>query len=139
MIATNPVDPDYTFRFQTLQSAGAHSHIRRTDEGRGLGDAVTALGAVALLVIGYVVGGIATSAAAAAPVDAPQPVDIGGGVAKGDSSPATHATGGAVMGEFRLGPGNDPAPGVVRVTLPAPAAGDFRLGPGNDPAPGAVR
>jgi hypothetical protein len=43
------------------------------------------------------------------------------------------------VGEFRLGPGNDPAPGIVRVGIPAPVVGEFRLGPGNDPAPGIVR
>jgi hypothetical protein len=136
MIATNPVDPDLTFRFQTLQSVGAHEHFQRTDE-RALGDAVGLLGAAALLVVGYIVGGVASSAVAVNG-DAPQPVDIGGGVAKVPSAKVVpaKAPAGPVVGEFRLGPGNNPAPGVVRVTLPAPAAGEFRLGPGNQTPPG---
>ena len=141
MLATNPVDPDYTFHFLSLQSVGEHSHVQRTGEG-GLGDAVTVLGAAALLVVGYVIGGVATSGPAATTGDMPQPVDIGGGAAKikpANGAPATFAPAGPVVGEFRLGPGNDPAPGVVRIAIPAPAPGEFRLGPGNDPAPGVVR
>jgi hypothetical protein len=141
MLAVNPVSPDTTIHYRTLQSVGDHSHVKRTDEG-GLGDAVTLLGAAALLVVGYVIGGVATSATVASAEDAPMPVDIGGGAAKVKPlpvAPATFAPAGPVVGEFRIGPGNDPAPGVVRVTIPAPAAGDFRLGPGNDPAPGIAR
>ena len=141
MIATNPADPDFAFHVLSLQPVGDHSHVQRSDEG-GLGDAVTLLGAAALVVVGYVIGGIATSAPATSTVEAPRPVDIGGVTAKirpAAVEPATFAPLGPVVGEFRLGPGNDPAPGVVRVTLPAPGAGDFRLGPGNDPAPGIVR
>ncbi len=126
MLASNPIDPDYSFRFQSLQSIGAHSHVQRTDEG-GLGNAVGLLGAAALLVIGYVIGGVATSATVASAGDVPQPVDIGGGAAK--VAPAV--AGGPIVGEFRLGPGNLPAPGVVRATTQAPAVGEFRLSPGN--------
>ena len=138
MLATNPVSPDTTFHYLSLQSVGDHSHVQRTDKG-GPGDAVTLLGAAVLVVVGYVIGGVATSATAASAGDAPLPVDIGGGAAKVKpvpAAPATFAPAGPVIGEFRVGPGNDPAPGIVRVTIPAPAAGDFRLGPGNDPAPG---
>ena len=142
MIAANPVDPDYSFHFLSLQSVGDHSHVQRTDEG-GLGDAVSLLGAAALVVIGYVIGGVATSGTVASTADAPMPVDIGGGAAKvkpATGAPATFAPAGPVVGEFRLGPGNDPAPGVVRVTIPAPAVGEFRLAPGNQqPAGVAVR
>ena len=141
MLAANPVSPDTSIHYRTLQSVGDHSHVQRTDEG-GLGDAVTLLGAAALVVVGYVIGGVATSMPVASAGDAPLPVDIVGGAAEVDPltvAPATFAPGGPVTGEFRLGPGNDPAPGVVRVTIPAPAAGDFRLGPGNDPAPGIAR
>ena len=130
MLATNPVDPDMSFRFGTLASVGAHSHIAPRDQ-KGLGGALNLIGAAALLVVGYVVGGVATAATSAA-VDAPQPVDLGGG-------PAAIVRGSVdrpVIGEFRLGPGNDPAPGVVRVSLPEPTAGDFRLGPGNAMPPG---
>jgi hypothetical protein len=140
MLAANPVSPDTTIHYLSLQSVGDHSHVQRTDEG-GIGDAVTLLGAAALVVVGYVIGGVASSAPVASAGDAPVPVDIGGGAAKvkpDTGSPVTFAPAGAVTGEFRLGPGNDPAPGVVRVTIPAPAPGEFRLGPGNDPAPGVV-
>jgi hypothetical protein len=135
MLATNPVDPDYTFRFQTLQTIGDHSHFPRSEE-RGVGGAAGLLGAAALLVIGYVVGGLASSATVASAGDLPLPVDIGGGAAK--AAPFRTPTG-AVVGEFRLGPGNDPAPGVVRLTMPAPAVGEFRLGPGNLQPAGVVR
>jgi hypothetical protein len=141
MLAANPVSPDPTIHFQSLQSVGDHSHVQRTDEG-GLGDAVTLLGAAALVVVGYVIAGVATSAPVASGSDAPLPVDFGGGAAKATpatGSPVTFAPAGPVVGEFRLGPGNDPAPGVVRVAIPAPVVGEFRLGPGNDPAPGVVR
>ena len=142
MLATNPVDPDYTFHFLSLQTVGEHSHVQRTDEG-GLGDAVTVLGAAALLVVGDLIGGVATSGTAASAGHAPLPVDIGGGAAKVTpvtGAPATFAPAGPVAGEFRLGPGNDPAPGIVRVSIPAPVAGDFRLAPGNQqPAGIAVR
>ena len=87
MLANVPIDPDHTFRFMSLQAVGAHEHVQRTDRG-GLGKAVGLLGAAALLVAGYVLGGVATS-------------------------------------------GNDAAPGVVRVTIPAPAQGALPLGPGN--------
>ena len=73
MLATNPVDPDYTFRFQTLESIGEHSHVQRTAKG-GLGNAVGLAGAAALLVIGGVIGGVATTATVAS-ADAPQPVE----------------------------------------------------------------
>ena len=137
MLATHP---DNTVHFSSLQSVGDHSHVQRTDEG-GIGDAVTLLGAAALVVIGYVIGGVATSTPVASAEDTPLPADIGGGSAKiapATHSPVTFAPAGPVVGEFRLGPGNDPAPGVVRVAIPAPARGEFRLGPGNDPAPGVI-
>ena len=133
MLASKPIESDTTFHFRTLQSVGDHSHVQRTDEG-GMGDAVTVLGAAALLVVGYVIGGVATSGTVAASGDAPLPVDIGGGAAKVRPAtvvPATFAPAVPVVGEFRIGPGNDPAPGIVRVTIPAPAAGEFRLAPGN--------
>ena len=116
MIATNPVDPDFAFHFLSLQPVGDHSHVQRSDEG-GLGDAVTLFGAAALVVVGYVIGGIATSTPVASAGDTPLPVDFGGGAAKATpatGSPVTFAPAGPVVGEFRLGPGNDPAPGVVR-------------------------
>ena len=116
MLATNPVRPDNTIHFLSLQSVGDHSHVQRTDE-RGLGDAVTLFGAAALVVVGYVIGGVATSTPVASAGDAPLPVDFGGGAAKATpaaGSPVTFAPAGPVVGEFRLGPGNDPAPGVVR-------------------------
>ena len=129
---SSPTRSDTTFHSLSLQSVGDHSHVQRTDEG-GLGDAVTLLGAAALVVVGYVIGGVATSGTAASTGDAPMPVDIGGGAAKVTPAsvvPATFAPAGPVVGEFRIGPGNAPAPGV-RVTIPAPAAGEFRLAPGN--------
>jgi hypothetical protein len=67
-------------------------------------------------------------------VDAPRPVDLGGGPA----AIVRSAVDRPIAGEFLLGPGNDPAPGIVRVGMPAPIAGDFLLGPGNNPAPGVV-
>jgi len=133
MLASNPIESDTTFRSLSLQPVGDHSHVQRADEG-GMGDAVTLLGAAALLVVGYVIGGVATSGTAGSTGEAPLPVDIGGGAAKVRPAtivPATFAPASPVVGEFRLGPGNDPAPGVVRVTIPAPAAGEFRLAPGN--------
>jgi hypothetical protein len=141
MLAVNPVSPDHTIHFQSLESVGDHSHVQRTDEG-GLGDAVTLFGAAALVVVGYVIGGIATSTPVASAEVAPRPVDFGGRAAKATpatGSPVTFAPAGPVVGEFRLGPGNDPAPGLVRVAIPAPVVGEFRLGPGNDTAPGMVR
>ena len=133
MLAVNPVSPDTTLHYLSLQSVGDHSHVQRTDEG-GIGDAVTLLGAAALVVVGYVIGGVATSGTVASTADAPLPVDIGGEAAKVKPTtiePLTFAPAGPVVGEFRLGPGNAPAPGVVRVTIPAAAAGEFRLAPGN--------
>ena len=133
MLASHPIESDTTFHFLSLQSVGDHSHVQRTDEG-GIGDAVTLLGAAALVVVGYVIGGVATSGTVASTADQPLPVDIGGGAAKvkpAPVAPTTFAPAGPVVGEFRLGPGNDPAPGVVRVTIPAPAVGEFRLAPGN--------
>ena len=88
MLASDPIQSDTTFHFLSLQSVGDHSHVQRTDEG-GLGDAVTLLGAAALVVIGYVIGGVATSGTVASTADAPLPVDIGGGAAK--VKPATVA------------------------------------------------
>jgi hypothetical protein len=131
MLATNPVDPDMAFRFGTLTSVGAHSHVSPRDE-KGLGAALNIVGAAALLVIGYVIGGAATAASSAS-VDAPQPVDLGGGPAA-----ISRTADRPVVGEFRLGPGHDPAPGIVRVALPEPAPGDFRLGPGNAMPSGIV-
>ena len=81
MLASNPIESDTTFHFLSLQSVGDHSHVQRTDEG-GIGNAVTLLGAAALVVIGYVIGGVATSGTVASTGDAPLPVDIGGGAAK---------------------------------------------------------
>ena len=75
MLATNPVDPDMAFRFGTLTSVGAHSHVSPRDE-KGLGAALNIVGAAALLVIGYIVGGAATAAGSAS-VDTPQPVERG--------------------------------------------------------------
>lgn len=132
MLATNPVDPDLTFRFGTLTSVGAHSHVTPR-EGQGLGGAVNIVGAAALLVIGYVVGGAATAATVAS-VDAPQPVDLGGGPA----AIVRSAPDRPVTGEFRLAPGNAMPAGVVRVSMPEAAAGDFRLGPGNATPPGVA-
>ncbi|HET7828422.1 MAG TPA: hypothetical protein VFL03_02595 [Candidatus Limnocylindrales bacterium] len=129
MLATNPVDPDMAFRFGTLTSVGAHSHVSPRDE-KGLGAALNIVGAAALLVIGYIVGGAATAAGSAS-VDTPQPVNLGGGPAA-----ISRTVDAPIAGEFRLGPGNDPAPGIVRVTMPEPATGDFRLGPGNGTPPG---
>ena len=65
--------------------------------------------------------------------DAPLPVDIGGGAAKvkpATVAPATFAPAGPVVGEFRLGPGNDPAPGVVRVDDPGARGGRVPPRPG---------
>jgi hypothetical protein len=132
MFATSPVDPDMTFRFGTLTSVGAHSHVASRDS-KGLGGAVNLVGAAALLVIGYVVGGAATAATSAS-VDAPRPVDLGGGPA----AIVRSAVDRPLAGEFRLGPGNAMPPGVIRVALPKPAAGDFRLGPGNAMPPGVT-
>jgi hypothetical protein len=133
MLATNPVDPDMTFRFQSLSTVGAHTHVDRRGE-RGLGGGAGLLGAAALLVIGYIVGGVAASSTSGPVADAPRPVDIGGGTAKVAPLPRAVRP---VPGEFRLGPGNDPAPGIV-VAVPEPAAGDFRLGPGNEMPPGVT-
>ena len=132
MLATNPVDPDMTFRFGTLASVGAHSHIAPRDQ-KGLGSALNIVGAAALLVIGYVVGGAATAATSAS-VDVPQPVDFGGGPA----AIARTAVQDPVAGEFRLAPGNGMPAGTVRISMPEPAAGDFRLGPGNAMPAGVV-
>ena len=81
MLASTPIESDTTFHFLSLQSVGDHSHVQRTDEG-GIGDAVTLLGAAALVVVGYVIGGVATSGTVASTADQPLPVDIGGGAAK---------------------------------------------------------
>jgi len=65
MLAMNPDQPDMSLRFGALTSVGAHSHVAPRDE-KGLGAALNILGAAALLVIGYIVGGVATAAAASA-------------------------------------------------------------------------
>ena len=125
MLASNPVDPDTTFHFLSLQSVGDHSHVQRTTRA-AIGDAVTLLGAAALLVIGYVIGGVATSGTVASTGDAPLPVDIGGGAAK--VKPAT-----VVPADVRAGrPGRRRVPPRPRQrpgprrrpasTIPAPAA-----------------
>ena len=63
MLATNPVQSDMSLRLGALTSVGAHSHVAPRDE-KGLGAALNIIGAAALLVIGYIVGGVATTAAA---------------------------------------------------------------------------
>jgi len=109
MLASNPIAPDHAIRFPALQSVGAHEHLQRR-AGGGLGYAVGLLGAAALLVTGYVLGGIAASGTVAPVGDGPQPVDIGGGAARVSPFPAT---------------------GVVRITIPTLAQGELGLGPVN--------
>ena len=139
MLATNPAAPDTTFHSLSLHPVGDHSHVQRTDEG-GLGDAVTLLGAAALLVIGYVIGGVATSGTAASAGDAPLPVDIGGGAAKVKPLPAAPAT-------FARGAGRSSASSasVPATTRPRASSGSRSRRPRRassasaraiDPAPG---
>jgi hypothetical protein len=134
MMFANPVDPAQAIRIHYQSPAGPASAFPRTDEG-GMDGTLKLLAAAALLAVGYVVGGFAV--ASVAPV-APTPVDVDGGiggpVSKLGGQPVSHDP---VPGEFRLGPGNIAAPGVVvRLGVPQPFPGDFRLGPGNLPPAG---
>jgi hypothetical protein len=131
MLFSNPVDPSQTIRIHYQSPSGPASPYPRDDES--LDGTLKLLAAAALLAIGYVIGGFAMASVAPVPVD----VDggIGGPVSKlGGGQPVSHDP---VPGEFRLGPGNDPAPGVVvRLGVPEPVPGDFRLSPGNLPPVG---
>ena len=134
MLASNPIELGHHLPLPSPSSRSATTATSSARTRAGSATRSTLLGAAALLVVGYVIGGVATSGTVASTADAPLPVDIGGGAAKvkpATVEPATFAPAGPVVGEFRLGPGNDAAPGVVRVTIPAPAAGEFRLAPGN--------
>jgi hypothetical protein len=148
MLASNPVDPSQRISISYHKEHGPASVWPRRDDERGLGTSVALVGAAALLVAGYVVGGfVAASTAPSTYVTAdPQPVEqdggIGGPAAKQGGTPVATA----VPGEFRLGPGNNQAPGIrepqsdvaPRLAMPAPVPGEFRLGPGNNAAPGLV-
>ena len=131
MLFSNPVDPSQTIRLHYQSPAGPASAYPRDDES--LDGTLKILAAAALLAIGYVIGGFAMASVSPVPVD----VDggIGGPVAKlGGGQPVSHDP---VPGEFRLGPGNNQAPGVVvRLGVPEPFPGDFRLSPGNLPPVG---
>ena len=89
-------------------------------------------------IVQEVVRGMQPGAKGAPPAtDAPVPVGAGGGVSgpvsKLGGQPVGQPVGNdPVPDEFRLGPGNEPVPGVVvRLALPEPYPGDFRLSPGN--------
>ncbi|HEY3335439.1 MAG TPA: hypothetical protein VGK16_09425 [Candidatus Limnocylindrales bacterium] len=131
MLASNPVDPSQAIRIYYQSPAGPSVAFPREDEG-GAGASLKLLAAAALLATGYVIGGFAVASTPA--VSTPVPVEadggIGGGpVSKVDGSPVNLDQ---VIGEYRLGPGNEPGPGLlVELQLPEPAAGDFRLSPGN--------
>ena len=133
MLMSNPVDPSQAIRIHYQSPAGPASAFPRDDEG-GLGASLKLLAAAALLATGYVIGGFAVATPA---TDAPVPVGAGGGVSgpvsKLGGQPVGQPVGNdPVPDEFRLGPGNEPAPGVVmRLALPEPYPGDFRLSPGN--------
>jgi hypothetical protein len=137
MLVSNPVDPSQVLKIDYVLPAGPASPLRRDDEG-GLGGAVSALGIAALLAVGYVAGGFASaSPQPGAPVAPADPV-----VVVGQPAAKAGGFGQPVPGEFRVGPGNNRAPGIV-VPLAAPvmdqpARGEFRLGPGNNDAPGIV-
>ena len=133
MLFANPVDPSQAIRIHYQSPAGPASAYPRTDEG--MDGTLKLLAAAALLAVGYVIGGFAV--ASVAPV-APTPVEVDGGI----GGPVSKLGGQPVSidpvpGEFRLGPGNNPAPGVVvRLGVPKPFPGDFRLSPGNLPPVG---
>ena len=134
MLFSNPVDPSQAIRIHYQSPAGPASAYPRDDEG--MDGTLKILAAAALLAIGYVIGGFAM--ASVTPVaQVPVEVDggIGGPVSKlGGGQPVSHEP---VPGEFRLGPGNNQAPGVVvRLGVPEPFPGDFRLSPGNLPPVG---
>ena len=127
---SNPVDPSQAIRIHYQSPAGPSVAFPREDED-GIGASLKLLAAAALLATGYVIGGFAGSSTPA--VSAPVPVEadggIGGPVSKVGGSPVNLDQ---VIGEYRLGPGNEPGPGLlVELPLPEPAAGDFRLSPGN--------
>ena len=130
MLASNPVDPSQAIRIHYQSPAGPASAFPREDEG-GLGGSLKLLAAGALLATGYVIGGFAMAGTATAPTAVPVEADggIGGPVSKVGGNAVTTDP---VAGEFRLGPGNNPAPGiVVRLGGSDPVPGDFRLSPGN--------
>jgi hypothetical protein len=137
MLTSNPVDPSNRYGIEFTGQPGPASTYPRDDE-RGLGGTVNLIAAAALLVVAYVAVGFATgSGPAPAAEKVPAPAQY-----------APVAT--PVPGEFRLGPGNNDAPGLVverpqiapglyaPIVVATPAPGDFRLGPGNNDAPGIV-
>src|SRR6187455_1668571 len=109
MLFANPVDPSQAIRIHYQSPAGPASAYPRDDEG--MDGTLKILAAAALLAIGYVIGGFAM--ASVTPV-AQVPVEVDGGtggpVSKLGGQPVSHDP---VPGEFRLGPGNNRAPGVV--------------------------
>jgi hypothetical protein len=123
VLASNPVDPSQIIEILYQGPSGPASPYRRDDE-RGVTSGLGMIAAASLLVVGYVVGGFAAAQGPdAGPVTPAQPA------AKVPATPIVVDQ--RVPGEFRLGPGNNQPPGVVRFTLPEPATGDFRLAPGN--------
>jgi hypothetical protein len=113
MLATNPVDNHHAAQFGALNDIGAHSHYPKPGTRSPISG--TRLAAVAgLLALGFMAGGMAA----------------GGFAANGSVIQAPTPIGGPVPGEFRLAPGNDVPPGVVRFDA-GRAPGDFRLTPGN--------
>ena len=132
MLASNPVDPSQAIRIHYQSPAGPASAFPREDEG-GMGASLKLLAAGALLATGYVIGGFAMAGTAVSttPVT-PIPVEADGGIGGPAAKVGAPANTDPVVGEFRLGPGNNPAPGVVvRLGASQPYPGDFRLSPGN--------
>ena len=82
MLASNPIEFRHDLPLP-LPPVGRRPQPRPA-HGRGWRSATRSrvLGAAALLVVGYVIGGVATSGTVASTGDAPLPVDIGGGAAK---------------------------------------------------------
>jgi hypothetical protein len=126
MLFANPVDPSQAVRIHYQSPAGPASAYPRDDEG--FDGTLKLLAAAALLAVGYVIGGFAV---ASVPAPAAVPVEADGGIGgRGVSLDP-------VPGEFRLGPGNDDAPGViVRIPMPAATPSGFQLSPGNRPPVG---
>ena len=109
MLFSNPVDPSQAIRIHYQSPAGPATPFPRDDEG--LDGTLKLLAAAALLAVGYVIGGFAT--ASVTPV-APSPISVDGGAGHPVSKVGGQPVGqDPVPGEFRLGPGNNPAPGVV--------------------------
>jgi hypothetical protein len=127
MLATNPVQPHQISRLEILGQAGPHEAWPRKHESAPF-PVAKFLGLGAGVLAAYVVvGSIAASA--------PQPVEA----PVGKQAPAIVVPAMTpAPGEFRLAPGNNQPPGLVRFEIADPVPGDFRLAPGNNQPPGMV-